>query len=80
MRHVFNVLTLRRLATRGLEGRTTFFQPYGIPPVPDAGGGPPEPDLGETDPDGFGTFAAFGDVDQHALPFIEGGDPGSLEH
>src|SRR5438270_3433409 len=42
--------------------------------------GPPEPDLGETNPDGFGAFAALGNVDHHTLPLIEGGDPGSLEH
>ena len=41
---------------------------------------PPEPDLGEADPDRFGTLAAFGDVDQHALAFIEGADPRALEH
>src|ERR1700731_5237031 len=49
-----------------------------LPPLPD-GGGAAEPDLGEADPDGFGAFAALGDVDQHSLTFIEGGDPGSLE-
>src|SRR5437868_6721997 len=42
--------------------------------------GPPEPDLGETDPDGFGAFAALGNVDHHTLSFVEDGDPGSLEH
>src|SRR5260370_32365776 len=42
--------------------------------------GPPEPDLGETDPDGFGAFAALGNVDQHTLACIEGGDSGSFEH
>src|SRR5260370_13688682 len=42
--------------------------------------GPPEPDLGETDPDGFGAFAALGNVDQHTLAFIKGGDSGSFEH
>ena len=50
-------------------------------PAPrDTGGGPPEPDLGQTHPDGFGAFATLGNIDQHPLAFIEDGDPGSLEH
>src|SRR5271165_798865 len=52
-----------------------------IHPLPPGGGQrPPKPALGEPDPDGFRAFAALGNVDQHALAFIEGGDTGSLEH
>src|SRR5260370_16825328 len=51
-----------------------------LPPSRMRAAGPPEPDLGETDPDGFGAFAALGNVDQHTLAFIEGGDSGSFEH
>src|ERR1700730_11160013 len=36
--------------------------------------------LCHADPDGFGAFAALGDVDQHALAFSEGADAGALQH
>ena len=39
------------------------------------GAGAPKPDLGETDPDRLGTLATLGDVDQHALAFVERADP-----
>src|SRR6202043_617351 len=42
--------------------------------------GRPKPALGEADPNGFRAFAALGNVDHHALAFIEGRDPGSLEY
>src|ERR1700722_17669624 len=35
--------------------------------------------LGELDADGFGSFAAFGDVDDDALAFIEPGQPRALQ-
>ena len=50
------------------------------PPPPMRATGPPEDGLCETDPDGFGAFAALGDIDHYTLALIEGGDPGSLEH
>src|SRR3984893_8531194 len=63
--------------TREEHGRTEI---HALPSSRMRAAGPPEPDLSEADPDGFGAFAALGDVDQHSLTFIEGGDPGSLEH
>ena len=56
------------------EGSAVF------PPPPMRAAGPPEDGLCETDPDGFGAFAALGDIDHYTLALIEGGDPGSLEH
>src|SRR5690242_685137 len=54
--------------------------PKSMRSLPDRGGGAARPELGEPDPDGFGTLAALGDADHHSLAFIEGGDPGSFEH
>src|SRR5690348_86965 len=39
----------------------------------------PPPDLCEAHSDRLGPFAAFGDVDQHTLTFIEGGDARALQ-
>src|SRR5215472_4929479 len=52
---------------------------HALPPVCGAANRP-KPCLGETDLDGFGAFAALGNVDKDALTLIEGADPGSLEH
>jgi hypothetical protein len=54
--------------TREEHGRTEI---HALPSSRMRAAVPPEPDLGEADPDGFGAFAALGDVDHDALAFVE---------